>query len=244
MSTLLSAFPEPKDLLSLEPEEFAGVLLEVIPSISQQAGFLIGNIVDQFIPPHGGGYPPRMSSEISVMAAEALAWLENQGIVVKNPNQPADWYLLTRRGRSLRTRSDLEAFRKGRALPMELLQPALASKVRHLFLRGDHDTAVFQAFKEVEVAVRRAGNYSDDLLGRDLMQKAFNSETGPLRDKALVKAERESEMFLFSGAIGHCKNPTSHRDVNLPRESAARLIVFASHLLDIIEKRRTAAGQP
>ena len=109
--------------------------------------------------------------------------------------------------------------------------------------KQDH-TAVFQAFKEVEVAVRTAANYPDSLLGRDLMQKAFHPETGPLRDKALVSAERESEMFLFSGAIGHAKNPTSHRDVNLTRQDAARLIVFASHLLNLVEQRSSREEKP
>jgi hypothetical protein len=65
-------------------------------------------------------------------------------------------------------------------------------------------------------------------------------ETGPLPDKALIVSERESEMFLFSGSIGHAKNPPSHRDVYLTRVEAARLIVFASHLLDIVEQRSAA----
>jgi hypothetical protein len=44
-------------------------------------------------------------------------------------------------------------------------------------------------------------------------------------------------MHLFSAAIGHGKNPPSHRDVQPAPEEATRLIVFASHLLSIIEKR-------
>lgn len=69
------------------------------------------------------------------------------------------------------------------------------------------------------------------------MRTAFDSNTGPLSDKALVVGERESEAHLFAGAIGHAKNPPSHRDVNLTRQEAARLIVFASHLLSIVEQR-------
>jgi hypothetical protein len=56
----------------------------------------------------------------------------------------------------LKTRIDVEAFRKGRILPSELLPTPFAEKVVPLFRRGDHDVAVFQAFKEVEVAVRTA----------------------------------------------------------------------------------------
>jgi uncharacterized protein (TIGR02391 family) len=234
---LLSIFPEPKDLLALMPEELAGVLVETIPSVSQSAGFVMANFIDKLFPIGGAGYPPGVRGDVEIAIAEAMSWLETQGIIVRNPGQPADWYLLTRRGRELRSRADLEAFRRGRALPLDLLQKPLADKVYHLFLRGDHDTAVFQAFKEVEVAVRKAAKYPDGLLGRDLMQKAFHPETGPLRDTSVVSSEREAEMFLFSGAIGHAKNPTGHRHVNLSREEAARLIVFASHLLSIVEER-------
>ena len=88
--------------------------------------------------------------------------------------------------------------------------------------------AVFQAFKEVEVAVRKAANS---------LLCVRHSILTPLRDAPLVTAEREAEMHLFSGAIGHAKNPTSHRDVSLSPQMAARLIAFSSHLLDIVEQR-------
>ena len=69
------------------------------------------------------------------------------------------------------------------------------------------------------------------------MHRAFQPENGPLRDKAAVAAERQAEMLLFAGAIGHAKNPPSHRDVAMDRVQAVRLIAFASHLLDIVEIR-------
>jgi hypothetical protein len=40
---------------------------------------------------------------------------------------------------------------------------------------------------------------------------------------------------LRDAEIGHCKNPTSHRDVVIERVTAARLIALASHLLSQIE---------
>jgi hypothetical protein len=174
MPNLLTTFPEPKDLLALAPEELAGILLEIIPKVAQSAGFLMANFVDQLFPITGAGYQSPVRGDVEIAVAESMSWLETQGIIVLNPGQPAAWYLLTRRGREIKTRTDLEAFRKGRTLPVDLLQRALADKVYHLFLRGDHDTAVFQAFKEVEVAVRKAGKYADSLLGRDLMQKGLS----------------------------------------------------------------------
>jgi hypothetical protein len=81
------------------------------------------------------------------------------------------------------------------------------------------------------------------MFGRDLMQKAFNPDAGPLRNASLTSTEREAEMFLFSGGIGHGKNPPGHRDVNHSREAAGRLILFASHLLDLVEQRAKPAAE-
>jgi Protein of unknown function (Hypoth_ymh) len=180
---------------------------------------------------------------VELAVAEAVSWLVSQGLLVEDPSQPIGrLFALTRRAATVRNRTDLEAYRKGRMLPVELLQPALAERVWPQFLRGDHDVAIFQAFKEVEVAIRKAANskgagYPDDLVGTTLMRRAFHPETGPLTDMSLVVSEREAEMHLFSGAIGHGKNPPSHRDVEPAPQEAARLIVFASHLLSIVEQR-------
>lgn len=231
--------------MALAPEELGGVLLELVPAVAQRDGmFTLTSFVSPLFPSAGNGYSLNVRRPVVLAIAEAVSWLVSQGLIIDDPEQPASWLIATRRGKSLRTRADVEAFRKGRILPVELLQPALAEKVWPQFLRGDHDVGVFQAFKEIEVAVRNAANkkgagYPDDLVGVTLMRRAFHSDTGPLRNADLVAAEREAEMHLFSGAIGHAKNPTSHRDVRLSPDEAARLVVFASHLLSIVEQRLT-----
>src|SRR6202011_5804188 len=143
-----------------------------------------------------------------------------QGLIVIDPGQATLWYRLTRRAAGLCRRADVEAFRKGGILPDDLVPAVFAQKVVPLFRRGDYDVAVFQAFKEVEVFVRNAANakgagYLDAEIGVQLMRKAFHPETGPLADRSLVIAEREAEIALFAGAIGHAKNPASHRDYDV-----------------------------
>jgi hypothetical protein len=244
--TLHSIFPRSEDLVALEPEDLAGVLLEVVPAVMQNGRFAISNLIDPLFPPTiGAPYSYGVHRSVELAIAEAVSWLVSQGLVVIDPSQQLGrLYVLTRRAATLRNRTDLEAYRKGRMLPVELLPPTLAEKVWPQFLRGDHDIAILQAFKQVEVAVRKAANakaagYPDDLVGTTLMRKAFHPESGPLTNMSLVVCEREAEMHLFSGAIGHGKNPPSHRDIEPTPQEAARLIVFASHLLGIVEQRST-----
>jgi len=104
-------------------------------------------------------------------------------------------------------------------------------------MRGDHDIAVFSAFKAVEVAVRKAGGYEEGELGIKLMRKAFEPMKGPLTDKTLENGEQQAQSDLFAGAIGAAKNPASHRDVEMSKIEAARLIIFASQLISIVEGR-------
>jgi hypothetical protein len=243
VQSLISVFPDASDLLTLAPEELGGVLLEIVPDVMQNKIFNIGALLAQLFPPVGTAYSRGVYRPVTLALAEAISWLVTQGLLLQDPEQPAPgWYLLTKRGKTLRSRADVEAYRKGRMLPVELLQPTLAEKVWPQFVRGDHDVAIFQAFKEVEVAVRKTANgkgagYPDDVLGIPLMRKAFHPDSGPLTDLSRVAGEREAEMHLSSGAIGHAKNPASHRDVEPGAQEAARLIVFASHLISIVEQR-------
>ena len=68
------------------------------------------------------------------------------------------------------------------------------------------------------------------------MREAFKPENGPLTDPESDGGERVALMELYAGAMGHCKNPTSHRNVGIERVSAAQLIALASNLLMKVEE--------
>lgn len=119
--------------------------------------------------------------------------------------------------------------------------PRIASEVYPAFLRGKYDTAIFEAFREVEVAVRDAGNFGPNDYGTDLMRDAFrpaekNHQPGSLTDTQLPVAEQVAMANLFAGAIGLYKNPQSHRHVPTHPDDAAEVIVFASQLLRIVDR--------
>lgn len=229
-----SLLPDPEALLDLEPEELAGVLLQHLNSLppSEQRQLHRYN----FSLEAARDYPRDHQENTSRALMEAWAWLEREGLLVPKPGIQGEWVFVSRRGRELRTCGEVNHYRKATKLPRQLLHPRIAHKVWASFLRGDYDTAVFQAFKDVEIRVREAGQFADTDIGVSLMQKAFRAP-GPLREDSAPKAEQEALANLFAGAIGSYKNPNSHRSITIESTEAVEMIVLASHLLYIVDKR-------
>jgi hypothetical protein len=153
---LHSLFPDPELVLALEPEELAGVVLEFLNNERNPRNLVSPTsiAVHQSIE----GYPQQYRRRIMEALAEALTWLVREGLIAHDPEQPDDWHFITRRGRSLSKAADVRAYRDSAILPAKLLHPVIASRVQAAFIRGEYDVAAFQAFREVEVAIRRAGD--------------------------------------------------------------------------------------
>ena len=220
--------------LTLEPEEIAQHLIKHLSQLDKQRNMQELNLAN-FI--NTLGQSNYGDKQVLQKITEAWIWLEREGMLAPRPGYKREWLYVTERGHKLADATDSTIYTRSNVIPKESLDPILANKVHHLFIRGDYDTAVFQAFKEVEIRVRKATSLPNDLYGANLMRKAFNPETGKLTDSSLTASERQATSDLFAGAIGLFKNPSSHRDVNWedPKE-CAELIYLANHLLRIVEK--------
>jgi uncharacterized protein (TIGR02391 family) len=253
--SLSSLVANADDLLALEVEELAGILLTHLNSagspifqnglISQHNFFNSLNQTSSFPrtePEYGKRQP-----EVSRALMEAWSWLEKEGLLTRDPSQPLPCFVISRRGQRLQSKDDFEVYRKASMLPKGQLHPLVASEVYPAFLRGKYDTAIFEAFREVEVAVREAGKFGPDDYGTELMRDAFKpsekngkaTPPGPLTDIELPVAEQVAMANLFAGAIGVYKNPQSHRHVPTRAEDAAEVIVFASQLLRIVDRLKS-----
>jgi len=234
--TIPRLIPDPDDLLALQPEELAGYVLEYLNALPQERrdltsrqNFSLYDTVRQ--------YPQDQWKECQHALMEAWSYLEREGLVAPKPEKDG-WYFVSRRGRAIKSHTDLEALRPASLFPKDSIHAEIALTVYPLFLRGEYETAVFQAFKTVEVRVREAAGLDPTLYGVNLMRTAFRPDSGPLTDTNEPVAEREALSHLFAGAIGRFKNPSSHRHVAItsPAETV-EILQFASHLLRIVDDR-------
>ena len=104
------------------------------------------------------------------------------GLLAPDPGQlpGGDWVFSPAALRRFTTRPPLLRSEKRarclEAFPSGYCRPRMAE-----LHRGDHDTAAFQAFKEVEVAVRTAGGFGAQKISTDPMRAAFEPDSVPHR---------------------------------------------------------------
>lgn len=228
--------PERDEILRFTPEEAGRLALRFFKAY--KGAFIPGDVLGHISDSAYG-----RDSEVERVLFEGVAFLERYGFIVEEIRS----YSGTGRGRHL-SRMGLEAVSSAASMETmimstrdlrALLHPEIVAKALPDFDRGpDHfETAVFNAFKRVEVAVRSACGFGDEMIGVKLMNRAFG-EGGILRDPDADSGEQEGLRSLFVGAIGVYKNPASHRDLGLrAADRAIHALTLASELLTIIEQR-------
>lgn len=176
--------------------------------------------------------------------AEAFAWLRARALVARTPGQTADAAIfVTRIGRQM-IADGPQAFHANESLQGGV-HPLIEAKARPQFLIGNHEEGVFSSMKAVEVRVRKLGSFGNEVVGVDLMNKAFGPG-GPLTDPDAVKGEQEGTRSLFAGAYGVLRNPAGHREVDYSDVAEAADAVHTASLLmrmlDRVEDRLAQAA--
>lgn len=239
MPTLNGLVRDEAELLALDTSELGALLLEYMVTTPQQHGrlthgpSLAGHIVGELQAQH-------RSPEIFSAISEAFQWLLTEGLICPaiDQHQAYGWFIVTRKGHSAADRAGVKSMISAAQLPAQFLHPAIELRCRGYFLRGDFETAVIMAFRELEIAIRNAMDAEDRLVGIDLAREAFRPKSGLLSNTSALPAEQESLAHLMAGAIGSYRNPTSHRRIALTAEETRDQLILASHLMKIIDARR------
>jgi uncharacterized protein (TIGR02391 family) len=236
----MTQFIDPDLAIKMPVEEFAGHLIQMLKSGPKR--FHPHNIcceVDRVYAQH----PQKDEFKEAVM--EAFGWMYSEGLIIIAPTDGINgWMQLSRRGKLVNSVSDITKFAQREILPKNFLHPVIAQEAAPIFRTGKYDSAVYEAFKQVEIAVKDASGLP--LIGADLMKQAFTSKgtTGPLTDPSADGSEKEGIMFVFAGAIQLFRNATGHNNVLMEPRQAAALIIHASTLMYLVDERKEALKAP
>ena len=243
MRELYDGVPDARDLLALSTRELAGKLILILRKLDEPIN--PPDIIAQIpisAPQFGmvDGYSAKYQNEISEALQDAFKWLEENSMIERSDKHPenAELRVLRREAKEIRNEDDFQKLMLWRSVNEDMLHPQIAAKTVVHLARGEYGDAISFAMRRVEIEVRDASGFGTDKYGVDLMHKAFG-EGGPLRDNDVNKSEEEGLRFLFAGMIGTYRNAFAHRDVHIENVTEALTIVmFASHLLHIIDSRR------
>ena len=164
--------------------------------------------------PGGYAYNTQARSDLGRVIARAWRALENAGFIEEpdSSNGKNGFRVPSAEGRQAHTATDYIGVRMRTKFTREMFHPSLPDAAWNAFSVGDYDTAVFEAFKSLEVAVRTKGGFANTDFGAALMKKAFDPDNGPLRDKAASRSRRVARSELFTGSFGEIRNPKGHND--------------------------------
>lgn len=244
MSVIANILPPFDVAVEMEPEMLAVHVLECLCIFEEVGDVRMLNRYNFTLDQTFKGYcESSQYLTIAKAVTEAWIWLQREGLIAPEPFQTGEWVFVTRRGKKLRESADVRKFMITSLLPANTLDPRLALKVRPPFLRGDYDSAIHEAFKEVEHTVRTCAGLTAEFYGLTLMKEAFEPAHGVLAEKDKPLAEQQAVMDLFSGAVGSFKNDCNLRDVQIEDAVEVVELIMLANLLIRIARRRAQRVQ-
>jgi hypothetical protein len=164
----------------------------------------------------------------------AWAWLAQEGYVVEDHGQrDGHWKVITPEGWDIARSPDLSGtLRRVQAaaqLNIELHRRLQAAGVDATFRSGDTDSAIRDAFADLEDAVRTLCDYTTADFGVTMMSKAF-AKAGPLSG-GIDPEHQVGTQRMFEGAFAVLRNPAGHGPTGLDVAEAVETVLHADLLM-------------
>jgi Protein of unknown function (Hypoth_ymh) len=220
-NSILTLFPTADQLLRASDIELERALLRRVVAISDDPMRRMITRDSAAVELFGsGGYEYDVGKRNDVQKRISRAWrtLEDARLIEEpDPDNGKNGYrVVSPEGREANAATDLAGAKVRSRFARELFHPSLPDAAWNSFRSADYDTAVFEALKAVEVAVRKKGLGKNGIGGNDhgvdLMRKAFDTSSGPLTDYAATIRRRNRRLELFTGTFGELRNPKAHQD--------------------------------
>lgn len=101
--------------------------------------------------------------------------------------------------------------------------------------RGYWD-ACLHALRHLETRIRKKGAFPSRVVGTDLVTKAFNPKGGKLKIPSCDDvAEEEGFMLINMGMVMFHRNAKGHREGEISRRSALKIIGYVDYLLNMLK---------
>ncbi|ANY78238.1 hypothetical protein BB934_08325 [Microvirga ossetica] len=171
---ILDRFPTLEDLLQAQPEDLGAELVLYLQILERNGSLYEDGLPDRILELYGARTqrPPGLV----LIVSEALAWARRSLLVVRDMSQSSHGFIaLSREGRAF-TRGTLDRMRLREILPDILLHPAIRQTCLDIFNAGHYEAAVFEAFKQLEIAIRDAARLGAHEHGRPMVTAAFQAK--------------------------------------------------------------------
>jgi hypothetical protein len=176
----------------------------------------------------------------------AWAWLAQEGYVVDDHRQrDGHWKVITPEGweiaRSTDVAATLHRVQAAAQLNIELHPRLRAAGVDVTFRAGDTDSAIRDAFADLEDAVRALCGYTASDYGVTMMSKAF-AKTGPLAG-GMDPQHQVGVQRMFEGAFAVLRNPAGHGPTGLGVSEAVETVLHADLLMRQLDRIANNLGK-
>lgn len=206
-----------------------------LQSYSPSVGFIVPTWMNNY-------FKTSLTKDEIQRCIQGVEELRAQGYLMRDAKQRSDDFLiLTDEGIKV-VKEQGEPIRKG-TYELSSLHPRIREVSEQLFIDGHYSSAIFEAYKTVNIVVKEKSGRKD-LDGQRLMSTVFSPKNPILRLNDLQEQsdqdEQEGFMLLFMGAMTGIRNPKGHDVVN--QKDPIRAIEYLS-LASLLVRRAEESKQ-